>query len=125
VEAEGEDVADGQADDPVADDLDDEAAWVLPRHAGSGGGDLEAVEELEGAATKSSGMVAAMTARSAVKVRAMGWGKSRSTAEKTAMQPAPSRMAAQPADAASAGALRRWPDRHGRRGSGYRKGTMK
>ena len=48
VEAEGEQVADGEADDPVADDLDDEAGvGVACAAQGSGGGDLEAVEELE------------------------------------------------------------------------------
>jgi len=46
--AEGEEVADGQADDPVADDLDDEAGvGVAGAAKGSSGGDLEAVEELE------------------------------------------------------------------------------
>jgi hypothetical protein len=48
VEAEGEEVADGEADDPVADDLDVEAGVGVAGSAeGSGGGDLEAVEELE------------------------------------------------------------------------------
>jgi hypothetical protein len=48
VEAEGEEVADGEADDPVADDLDVEAGvGVACAAEGSGGGDLEAVEELE------------------------------------------------------------------------------
>jgi hypothetical protein len=48
VEAEGQDAADGQADDPVADDLDDEAGVGVAGSAQSaGGGDLEAVEELE------------------------------------------------------------------------------
>ncbi len=46
--AEGDEVADGEADDPVADDLDDEAGvGVACAAEGSGGGDLEAVEELE------------------------------------------------------------------------------
>ncbi len=46
--AEGEEVADGEADDPVADDLDDESGVGVARAAeGAGGGDLEAVEELE------------------------------------------------------------------------------
>ena len=46
--AEGDEVADGEADDPVADDLDDEAGvGVAGAAEGSGGGDLEAVEELE------------------------------------------------------------------------------
>ena len=48
VEAEGQHVADGEADHPVADDLDDEASVGVACSAkGSGGGDLEAVEELE------------------------------------------------------------------------------
>ena len=48
VEAEGEKVADGESNDPVADDLDDEAGVGVAGSAeGSGGGDLEAVEELE------------------------------------------------------------------------------
>ncbi len=48
VEVEGEEVADGEADDPVADDLDVEAGVGVAGSAeGSGGGDLEAVEELE------------------------------------------------------------------------------
>ena len=48
VEAEAEDVADGETDDPVADDLYDEAGvGVAGAAQGSGGGDLEAVEELE------------------------------------------------------------------------------
>ena len=45
VEAEGQHVADGEADDPVSDDLDDEAGVGVACSAkGSGGGDLEAVE---------------------------------------------------------------------------------
>jgi len=49
MEAEGEEVADGEADDPVAEDLDDEAGVGVACSAkGSGGGDLKAVEELEG-----------------------------------------------------------------------------
>ena len=48
VEAKGEKVADGKTDDPVADDLDDEAGVGVAGSAeSSGGGDLEAVEELE------------------------------------------------------------------------------
>src|ERR1700722_6200304 len=48
VEAEGEDVADGEAGDPVAGDLDDEASVSVACAAkGSSGGDLEAVEELK------------------------------------------------------------------------------
>src|ERR1700678_4625207 len=78
------------------------------------------------AATKRYGMVAAITAWSAVKELAMAWGKSRRTPEKTAMQPAPSRIAAQPADAASAGALRpmAWPTRTAAAAE-IAKGTMK
>ena len=46
--AEGNEIADGQADDPVADDLNDEArVGVASTAKCSGGGDLEAVEELE------------------------------------------------------------------------------
>jgi len=49
MEAEGEEVADGEADDPVAEDLDDEAGVGVACSAKrAGGGDLEAVEELEG-----------------------------------------------------------------------------
>ena len=48
VEAEGQDVADGQAYEPVADDLNDEAGvGVAGTAQGSRGGDLEAIEELE------------------------------------------------------------------------------
>ena len=48
MEAEGEEVADGEADDPVADDLDVETGVGVAGSAeGSGGGDLQAVEELE------------------------------------------------------------------------------
>ena len=48
MEAEGQYVADGEADDPVADDLNDEAGVGVACSAkGAGGGDLEAVEELE------------------------------------------------------------------------------
>jgi hypothetical protein len=48
VPAKAEEVADGQADDPVADDLDDEAGVCISSTAkGAGGSDLEAVEELE------------------------------------------------------------------------------
>ncbi len=57
------------------------------------------------AATKSKGTVAAMTAGSVVKLSAMRWGKSRRTAEKHAMAPAPRAMAAQPAEAASPGGV--------------------
>ena len=46
--AKGDEVADGKADDPVADDLDDKAGvGVAGAAEGSGGGDLETVEELE------------------------------------------------------------------------------
>ena len=46
---EGEQDANGQADQPVADDLDDEAGVGVAEAAqGSGSGDLQAVEELEG-----------------------------------------------------------------------------
>ena len=45
---EGDEVADGEADDPVADDLDNEAGVSIACAAeGSGGGDLQTVEELE------------------------------------------------------------------------------
>src|SRR5258708_4882505 len=48
VVAKGDQVADGEADDPVADDLDDEAGvGVAGASESSGGGDLKAVEELE------------------------------------------------------------------------------
>jgi len=48
VVAEGDEVADGEADDPIADDLDDETrVRVACAAEGSGGGDLEAVEELK------------------------------------------------------------------------------
>src|ERR1700729_2205426 len=48
VVAEGDEVADGEADDPVADDLNVEAGvGVACAAESSGGGDLEAVEELE------------------------------------------------------------------------------
>ena len=48
VETEGEEIADGKTDDPVADDLDDEAGVGVARTAqGPGGGYLEAIEELE------------------------------------------------------------------------------
>ena len=48
MEAEGQHIADGEADDPVADDLDDEAGVGVACSAkGAGGSDLEAVEELE------------------------------------------------------------------------------
>src|ERR1700677_5246512 len=82
-------------------------AWVLPAHRRAPVAVIwRPSKNWKRAATKSSGMVAAMTARSVVKEAAMAWGKSIRTAEKTAMQPAPSRIAAQPAEAASAGALR-------------------
>src|SRR6201993_3174968 len=58
------------------------------------------------AATKSKGMVAAMTAGSSVKELAMRCGKRKMMAEKQAMAPAPRAMAAHPAEAASPGALR-------------------
>ena len=48
VETEAEEVADGETDDPVADDVDGEASVSVSRTAeGAGGGDLEAVEELK------------------------------------------------------------------------------
>ncbi len=48
VEAKAEEVANGKTDDPVADDLNDEAGvGVACAAQGSGGGDLKAVEELE------------------------------------------------------------------------------
>ena len=43
-----EEVADGETDDPVADDVDEEpCVGVACAAEGAGGGDLEAVEELE------------------------------------------------------------------------------
>src|ERR1700751_2557143 len=48
VKSEAEEVADGETDDPVANDLDVEAGVSVAGAAEcSGGGDLEAVEELE------------------------------------------------------------------------------
>lgn len=48
MKAEGQNVTDRQTDDPVADDLNDEASVGIPcSPQGSCSGDLEAVEELE------------------------------------------------------------------------------
>ena len=48
MKAEAKEVADGEADDPVADDLDKEASVGVSCSAqGAGGCDLEAIKELE------------------------------------------------------------------------------
>ena len=48
VKTEAEEVANGETDDPVADDVDDEASvGVAGTTERAGGGDLEAIEELK------------------------------------------------------------------------------
>ncbi|XWK70331.1 hypothetical protein RBB80_13590 [Tunturiibacter gelidiferens] len=72
MQSEAEEVADRKTDDPIADDVDDEAGvGVAGAAEGAGGGDLEAVEELEDGGDEEKGMVAAMTSRSVVKLAAM------------------------------------------------------
>ena len=115
VEPEGKNVADGETDDPVADDLYEEAGVGV---AGPRSAPVAVIwrpsKNWKIAATKSKGTVAAMTAGSSVKLPAMMCGKSKRAAEKMAMGVAPSAMAGHPAEAASAGPCGQWPGRRER-----------